>query len=165
MIPDVEQHALNELTVWTLSLRDREFIHQHVVDAWALQHANETSRPITAPFALLGIYLHLEKSYTGKEVQFAHMILGQPRGRGPGRKDWPHFALPKYRGKITVLDVMAVPENERKHAIDAWCRSAWEACRDIQQQVRDWVRQELDEDEVKRRAAEWNKKISPREPR
>jgi hypothetical protein len=162
MIPPAEQEGYNQLTAWTLSLRDREFIHQHVVDVWALQHADEHSKAIAAPFTLLGMYLHLEKGYTGKEVQIAHMLLGQPHGRGPGRKQWPRFALPKDRGRMTVLDVMAVPESERKKAIDRWCRSVWDACRDIQQQVRDWLQEELDEAEVKRRATEWEKKFSAR---
>ena len=162
MISEAEQQAYNELTAWTLALRDREFIHQHVVDVWALQHADENSKTITAPFTLLGMYLHLEKGYTGKEVQIAHMLLGQPHGRGPGRKTWPHFPLPKHRGNMTVLDVMAVPESERKQAIDQWCRSVWDACRDVQQQVRGWIREELEEGEVKRRAADWNRKFSPR---
>lgn len=127
MIPDAEQHALNELTAWTLSLRDREFIHQHVVDAWAAQHADASSRPIAVAFALVGLYLHLEKGYTGREVQRAHMQLGQPQGRGPGRKDWPEFQLPHARGRGTVRDVIAAPESERAAAIDRWCRSVWEA--------------------------------------
>jgi len=160
MTSEAEQAAYNELTVWTLSLRDREFVHQHVVDAWALQHADENSKAIAVPFTLLGMYLHLEKGYTGKEVQIAHMMLGQPHGRGPGRKNWPRFELPKDRGKMTALDVMAAPESERKQAIDAWCRSLWEAFRDVQQQVRDWLREELDEGELKRRSAEWMKKTS-----
>ena len=122
-----EQNARNELTSWTLSLRDREFIHQHAVDAWAAQHAEENSSSIGIAFGLVGLYLHLEKGFTGREVQRAHMQLAQPRGRGPGRKDWPRFPLPTERGRVTVCDVMAAPEHERAQALDRWCRSVWEA--------------------------------------
>jgi hypothetical protein len=130
VIDDAEQRAYNELTAWTLSLRDREFIHQHVVDVWALQHANENSKPIAVAFALVGLYLHLEKGYTGREVQRVHMQLGQPHGRGPGRKDWPRFSLPTERGPVTIRDVMAAPESDRAAAVDRWCRSVWEAWRE-----------------------------------
>ena len=142
MIDDAEQHAYNELTAWTLSLRDREFIHQHVVDAWAMQHADENSKPIAVAFTLLGMYLHLEKGFTGREVQRVHMRLGQPHGRGPGRKQWPKFPLSKKRAKMTVLDVMAVPENERRQAIDRWCQSLWEAWSESQEAVRVWMKNE-----------------------
>src|SRR5690349_20552503 len=89
-----EQKHLEELTAWSLSLGDKAFVHQHVVDAWAAQHASEQSRPISVAFALIGLYLHLERGLTGRQVQRVHMLLGQPRGRGPGRKDWPRFPLP-----------------------------------------------------------------------
>jgi hypothetical protein len=138
-----EREQLNELTAWTLGLRDGPFIHQHVVDAWALQHADENSKPIAVAFALLGLYLHLEKGWSGREVQRAHMQLGQPHGRGAGRKDWPKFPLPKTRGSVTVGDVMAAPESERAKAIDRWCRSVWEAWSENHEAVRAWAAQEL----------------------
>lgn len=125
-----EERAYNELTAWTLSRRDGEFIHQHVVDAWAAQHADQTTRPIAIAFSLIGLYLHLEKGFTGRQVQRAHMQLTQPAGRGPGRKDWPLFPLPKDRGRMTACDVWAAPEPERAKAIDQWCRSVWEAWRE-----------------------------------
>jgi hypothetical protein len=46
------------------------------------------TKPITIIFALIGLYLHLEKNFTGKEVQFAHMKLVKHR------KNWPNFKLP-----------------------------------------------------------------------
>lgn len=127
MPSDSEQRAYDELTAWTVSLLDRDFIHQHVVDAWAAQHADENSRPIGIAFALLGLYLHLEKGFSGREVQRAHMQLAQPQGRGPGRMNWPRFSLPVDRRSVTVCDVMAAPEQERPHMIDEWCRSVWSA--------------------------------------
>lgn len=127
MPSDAEERAHNELAAWTLGLRDREFIHQYVVDAWTAQHAGENTRPMPVAFALLGLYLHLEQGFSGRAVQRAHMQLAQPSGRGPGRRVWPRFALPSDRGCLTACDVMAASEQERPEAIDRWCRSVWSA--------------------------------------
>ncbi|HWC16243.1 MAG TPA: DUF5946 family protein [Terriglobales bacterium] len=142
----VEQELgkLGELTAWTLSLRDQAFIHQHVVDAWAAQHADERSKPIAVAFALIGLYLHLEKGFTGREVQRVHMLLGQPHRRGPGRKHWPRFPLPTKLANLTAGDVLAAPEWERAAAIDRWCFSVWTVWSESQQQVRDWAARELE---------------------
>jgi hypothetical protein len=139
MTPEYEQEALNKLTAWTLSLRDGAFIHQHVVDAWAAQHADEDAKPIRVAFALIGLYLHIEKGFTGRQVQLAHVKLAQPHGRGRPRKEWPQFTLPKKRGTITVVDVMAAPEDGRAAAVDRWCESVWEAWRESHDQVRRWA--------------------------
>ena len=143
MPTETERNAHNELTAWTLSLRDGAFIHQHVVDAWAAQHADENSSTIGVAFALLGLYLHLERGFSGREVQRAHMQLAQPHGRGPGRKDWPRFSLPRDRGRVTVCDVMAATEHERAQAIDHWCRSVWEAWKQNHEAIADLARQAL----------------------
>jgi Family of unknown function (DUF5946) len=143
MISAAEHEQFNELASWTLSLPTGGFIHQHVVDAWAAQHADENSKPIGVAFALIGLYLHLEKGFTGREVQQAHMRLAQPRGRGPGRKDWPRFALPRQRGSVTVGDVIGTVESERAAAIDRWCQSVWEAWRENHEDVRAWAARDL----------------------
>lgn len=139
MTPEYEQEVLNNLTAWTLSLRDGAFIHQHVVDAWAAQHADEDSKPIRVAFALIGLHLHIEKGFTGRQVQLAHMQLAQPHGRGRPTKEWPQFPLPKKRGSITVVDVMAAREDGRAAAIDRWCESVWEAWSESHDQVRHWA--------------------------
>src|SRR5689334_24469008 len=113
-----EQKQLEELTAWTLSLADTAFVHQHVVDAWTAQHASENSKPISVAFALVGLHLHLDRGFTGRGGQRVHMRLGQPRGRGPGRKKWPRLSLPLERGHRRVSDVIAIPEGERVGAID-----------------------------------------------
>ena len=108
---------------WTLRLPEGGFIDQEVVDAWAAQHATEESTPISVVFALIGLYLHLEKGFSGRQVQRAHMRLAQPHGRGPGRKEWPRFPLPRERGRITASDkslwreLTRDRELERKHLI------------------------------------------------
>lgn len=63
-----DQEAFNELSYYTLSHGDPAFIHQYIVDAYAAQHADEKSKPITVAFALIGLYLHIEKHYSGKQV-------------------------------------------------------------------------------------------------
>ena len=122
--PASENDAYNELQAYSLELRDDAFIHQHVVDAWMLQHVDETTKPIGVAFALVGMHLHFEKGFSGREVQRAHMAMARRS------KTWPSFELPDDRGSITVLDVMASPPGaERDRAIEAWSRSVWEAWR------------------------------------
>ena len=119
---DAERDAHNELSAYTLAHGLETFIHQHVVDAFAAQQADEHSKPVTVAFALVGLYLHLEQGDTGREVQQAHMRLGRRK------QVWPTFTLPLDRGAITAIDVMKAPEGEERHrAIDAWCASVWAA--------------------------------------
>jgi len=92
-----EQEAYNELSCYTLSHGDPSFIHQYIVDAYAAQYADEKSKPITVAFALVGIYLHIKKHYSGKEIQKAHMRLAKKK------KQWPVFDLPAHRGNIGVF--------------------------------------------------------------
>ena len=118
--PEVE--AYDNLCGYTLTLRDPEFIHQHVVDAWAVQHASPESKPIGVFFGLIGLHLHLERDFTGREVQRAHMKLAKPK------RQWPTFTLPDNRGSITAVDVMEAAEGaNRARAIDQWCASVWTA--------------------------------------
>ena len=93
-----------------------------MVDAWAAQAADAASKPITVAFALVGLYLHVERGVSGRRVQRVHMELGRTK------QAWPRFALPASRGAITPAEVMAAPEGAaRDAAVDAWCRSVWEA--------------------------------------
>jgi hypothetical protein len=113
--------AYDELCAWTLSLGDREFVHQHVVDAHMLQTTSPETKPIGVVFALVGLYLQLERGFTGREVQLVHMKLG--RGGGP----WPTFDAPEARGRVTPAEVLATAAGPaRIDAIRAWCASVWE---------------------------------------
>lgn len=121
-----EEDAQNALAAYTLTHGDPRFIHQHVVDAFAAQHATTETRPIAVAFALIGLYLHVVRGLSGRQVQRAHMVLAK-RSR-----HWPTFPLPEHRGAITAVDVMAAPDGlERDRAIDAWCGSVWDAYRDV----------------------------------
>ena len=117
-----EQEMYNELAYYTLSLGDEYFIHQHIVDAFGAQNADEKTKPIGICFALAGLYLYLEKNYTGRQVQLAHVQMAKRR------KKWPALELPEYRGDIAVTDVLnAEPGKERKEMIRKWCISVWQA--------------------------------------
>src|SRR5262249_18691090 len=97
------EEAYNELCYYTLAHRDPSFIHQDVVDAFAAQNAGEQTKPIKLTFALVGLYLHVEKQFSGRQVQRAHMDLARQK------QLWPRFALPSDRGSQTVADVLAIP--------------------------------------------------------
>ena len=112
--------AYNE--VYTYTMGRPGFILQHVVDAFAVQTANDKSRPIGVVFGLVGLYLHVEKQFSGHQVQKAHMELGRKK------REWPCVYLPEDRGSMTVADVLAASAGpERDKAIDEWCRSVWTA--------------------------------------
>ena len=121
MPPDLD--AYHELSAYTLGHPDPvAFIHQHVVDAYAAQHADAQSKAIGVTFALVGLYLHLERGFTGRQVQRAHMQMARQK------RQWPAFDLPAARGSITAIDVMAAAAGTaRDRAIDEWCRSVWDS--------------------------------------
>jgi len=96
------------------------FILQHVVDANMAQRMDGTGPPIGAVFALVGLYLHVEKGFDGVCVQQAHKIMGRRK------REWPAIVLPAERGHITPAEVMAAPVGAaRDAAIDRWCESVW----------------------------------------
>ncbi len=110
----------DELRAYTLSHPDPAFIHQHVVDGYAARHADASTKPMTLAFALIGLYFHVERGLTGREVQRIHMLLARRR------RQWPTFALPQRRGDITVGDVLAASAGpERDARVEAWCASVW----------------------------------------
>jgi hypothetical protein len=71
------EEQYHELAFYTLSHKGSQFIHQHVVDAFAAQTADAHTKPITLVYALAGLYLLNEKDYTGKEVQQAHVLMSK----------------------------------------------------------------------------------------
>jgi len=112
--------AYDEVYLYTMGRPG--FILQHVVDAFAVQRVNDDSKPMGLVFGLVGLYLHVEKQFSGREVQRVHMELGR-RKRG-----WPRVYVPEDRGSMTVADVLAASAGpERDAAIDNWCRSVWTA--------------------------------------
>ena len=128
----------HELICYTLAHGDPSFIHQHVVDAFAAQCADECSKPNAVTFALVGLFLHLEKSYTGRHVQLAHMNLARRR------KDWVMPPMPPDRGNLRVCDVLAAEAGPmRDAAIHEWCASVWDAWKPSQPVIVALVRETL----------------------
>jgi hypothetical protein len=118
----IENEHYSALAFYTLSLGDPAFIHQHIVDAFQAQTANEQSKAITVFFSLAGLYLHIEKEYTGRRVQLAHMHMARIT------KAYPKLPLPENRGSITVGDVVETPPGkQRDEMIHRWCISVWDA--------------------------------------
>src|SRR5438309_9521017 len=110
-----EKQQYDELCAWSLSRGDAAFVHQHVVDCWAAQHATADSKPISPVFALIGLYLHLEHGYTGRQVQLAHMKLAK------NRKQWPKLLPPLERGSVTFEEAYrAQGDAARDAAIARW---------------------------------------------
>ena len=135
-VTEPEQRAYEELQVYTLSLGDPGFLHQILVDTWALRHAGEETRPMAVAFALASLYLHFERGFTGRAAQRVHMHLAR-RDR-----EWPRFVLPEDRGRTTASQVLAAPAGEeRNRAIEAWAAELWAAYRDSHQPIAELLEQ------------------------
>jgi Family of unknown function (DUF5946) len=120
--------AYDEVYVYTIGRPG--FILQHVVDAFGAQTAAPEAKPIRVVFSLVGLYLHVEKKFSGGQVQQAHVELGRRK------RDWPAVALPKHRGAITAIDVLAAaPGDHRDKAIEEWCASVWAAFQDNRSRI------------------------------
>jgi hypothetical protein len=110
-----------ELSAYTLSHGDPRFIHQHAVDTWQLQHAMPSKSNIGIAFSLIGLYLALEKGYTGRQVQLAHMELGRTK------RNWGDFEIPSRHATLTVVDVLhAEPGNARDARLMQWAAAVWD---------------------------------------
>jgi hypothetical protein len=117
---DSVRAAYDEVYAYTIGRPG--FILQHVVDAFAVQTANDESKPIGVVFGLVGLYLHVEKQFSGRQVQRVHMELGRRK------REWPRLQVPEDRGSMTVADVLAASTGpKRDMAINNWCRSVWNA--------------------------------------
>ena len=106
--------------------------HQMTVDAYHAQHVAATSPPIAPAFALIGLYLALERGLDGLRVRDAHGFLARTR------RDWPRFEPPMHDWPVTVRDV-ATADGPVAHLeqVRRWGASAWEGWLADQQRVRD----------------------------
>jgi hypothetical protein len=131
---DATRAAYDEVYAYTMGRPG--FILQHVVDAYAAQTATGDSKPIGVVFALIGLYLRVEESFSGQQVQKAHMEIGRRK------RQWPAILLPESRGRMTVADVLAASAGrERDIAIDDWCRSVWTAFHGSRQTIIDLLQE------------------------
>jgi hypothetical protein len=118
---DADREAYDELTASSAQRPDAEFLHQHIVDAWAAQTAQPGDPPIRLAQALIGLYLHVEHGLTGRQVQHVHQIVANQRPQ------WPVFVLPADCGAMTAAEVLRAPAGApRDAAIREWARQAWE---------------------------------------
>jgi hypothetical protein len=133
-----DQDLFHELSFYTLSHGDPAFIHQNSVDVFTAQHADESTKPIAVVFALMGLYLHLEKHFTGKQVQLAHMRMAKQH------KEWQRLPLPERSASITVADVVAAEPGAPCDAmIRKWCASVWEVWDGARPRIVEIARAEL----------------------
>jgi hypothetical protein len=111
----------SQLSFYTLSHSDKEtFIHQHIVDAYTAQTADSKTKTIAIVYSLVGLYLFIEKKYTGKQVQLTHLKLSKDKS------NFPHIILPEKRGEISISNVLAKKSGkERDIMIQNWCSSVW----------------------------------------
>jgi hypothetical protein len=133
------QALFDELSYYTLAQPRSSFIHQVAIDTFTAQQADETTKAIAVVFALVGLYLHVERNFTGLQVQKVHMQLA---GR---RKEWPLLPLPQERGAIEVSDALAAaPGPERDAMIERWCASVWGAWEGSRAAIAELLQEELD---------------------
>jgi hypothetical protein len=123
-----------ELAYYTLAQRDARFIHQHLVDAYGAQHVRQSKSTIGAAFALAGLYLAVERGFSGRQVQKMHTLMARRS------KEWPRFNQPGDVGPLTVADVLAVePGPRRDEKLLEWCASVWRAWSPEHGRVREMV--------------------------
>ena len=137
----------SDLCAYTVAGQDPDFLHQHAVDAYEAQHPGGKTRDITVAFGLIGLYLALEKGFTGKQVQQAHLQIAGLR------KDWPRLEHPTRPASVTVQDVLRASEGPvREAVIREWMAAVWESWIGQQQWVRDTTDLLLDQSREKVRS-------------
>jgi len=111
-----------ELILYTFSLGDNDFIHQHVIDAYTAQHSSPELKGIQISFALIGIYLYLEQHYSGRAVQQAHRRLAEKR------KQWPTFIHSQPVTEITVQNILfEINKDTFMASVYNWSEVVWQA--------------------------------------
>jgi hypothetical protein len=114
------QDLCDELFAYTLTRDRSEFVHQYVVDAYAAQHISKETKPVKIAASLIGLYLSAERRYTGRQVQLAHIALGNKM------KSWPRFEAPEKQTRLTISDPLNVPPGpERDELIRQWGHAVW----------------------------------------
>jgi hypothetical protein len=127
-----------EVSAYTLSLTDKFFLHQYIVDAYAASHVDTHTKPMKIYFSLLGLYLALEKQYTGREVQLAHMQLGKEK------KVWPPYKLPTHYATLTIKDIYETHNAKKATIIYRWMREVWDLWGSTHDEVKEVCAKYLD---------------------
>jgi hypothetical protein len=111
-----------EVQAATIDDGDLRPYHQRAVDTYLAQHAGGPSSDLGVAFALIGLFLAIERGRSGIEIRREHERLARTR------RTWPHLEPPTARGGVTVFDVaIAGSVEERTEAIERWSRSVWAA--------------------------------------
>lgn len=114
-----------ELTASNMERTDPFFFHQLCVDAYGAQHSGGPVKPVTTVFALVGLHLTVERGFTGRQVQKAHMDLAKKAGPG---FDWPRLEPPAQKWDMTVSDVWNAKSGEKgQERIKIWAESVWKS--------------------------------------
>lgn len=100
--------------------------HQLTVDAYGAQHSGGDGRGIRIAYSLVGLYLALDRGWTGEAVRGAHQRMGRPQPH------WPAFTRPAQVGLLTVLDVAeagvwAGSVSGHSAAVQRWAAAVWAA--------------------------------------
>ncbi|MGA8163339.1 MAG: DUF5946 family protein [Acidobacteriaceae bacterium] len=136
-----DQALFDELSFYTLAQPRSEFIHQFAIDTFTAQHTTATSKPMGMVFAVLGLYLHAERGFTGLHIQQVHMRLA------PLRLPWPVLSLPAQHADLTVADVLAAaPGPERDAMIRRWCVAEWQVWTESRPAIAHLLKTHLDID-------------------
>ena len=85
--------------------------------------AEAKTKEIALVFALVGVFLAVERGVSGRGVQLEHMRLSK------NKTPFPKIILPEHRGDTSIHDVMDAPPGEKRDwMIKQWCNSVWNAC-------------------------------------
>ncbi len=125
------QQLYGEVTAYTFQHQIQlGWWHQTCVDAYAAQHSGPEMAAITIAFALSGLYMVLERGFSGYQVRDAHTYLAS-------RVDsWPRFSPPDSVGELTILDVaLASSVEEHSCLVQRWARSVWTAWQHVHDEV------------------------------
>jgi hypothetical protein len=110
--------------------------HQLTVDAYGAQHAGPPGgRRSYVAYSLAGLYLALERGWTGIQVRSFHAKMGRPD------TTWPELRRPLSTGVLTVADVVAAgarlaSADGHAETVERWARSVWDAWADQHEAVR-----------------------------
>lgn len=127
------EEAFHAICADTMASTDPAFLHQHVVDAYfgGEGHDPDDQKPMRLWFALLGLCLHLEHGFDGRQVQRVHMQLaGQ-------RRQWLPLGGRHESAGVTVHDVAAAAPEERAELVTPWCDAVWQSWSNVHDRVRE----------------------------
>jgi hypothetical protein len=96
--------------------------HQMCVDAYLCQHVGPGTKAISICFGLNGLYMMLERGFTGLQARAAHGYQAE------NFTAWPRFEPPPDVGPLTAVDVaLAGSPEEHVDLVRRWGRQVWDA--------------------------------------